>query len=176
MTGNIDESEVMSPYYGYFVLQAMAKLGQPQAGLELIRRYWGDMLRRGATTLWEKFDPVWPEDMKATLDKMPYLSLSHGWSTGPTSFLTETILGVRPTGAGFKTVEIRPQLGDLTWAEGDVPTPNGLIHVRVDRKGDSVTASVTLPANVSATISLGGKSLKADQPGVYQVTALTNGG
>jgi len=171
MTGNIDESEVMSPYYGYFVLQAMTKLDHPQTGLDLIRRYWGDMLRRGATTWWEKFDPAWPEDMKATLDKMPYLSLSHGWSTGPTSFLTETILGVRPTGAGFKTVEIAPHLGDLTWAEGDVPTPNGLIHVRVDRKGDSVTAGVTLPAHVSATISLGGKSLKADQAGVYQLTA-----
>jgi len=102
---------------------------------------------------------------------MPYLSLSHGWSTGPTSFLTETILGVRPTGAGFKIVEIAPHLGDLTWAEGDVPTPNGLIHVRVDRKGDSVTADVKLPAHVSATISLGGKSLKADQAGVFQLTA-----
>jgi hypothetical protein len=68
-------------------------------------------------------------------------------------------------------VDIAPQLGDLTWAEGDVPTPNGLIHVRVDRRGDSVTAAVALPAHVSATISLGGKSLKADKAGNYHLTA-----
>ena len=165
-----DFFEVMSPYYGYFVLNAMKKLDLQQDALDLIRRYWGDMLKRGATTWWEEFDPSWP-DVQKTLDRNNYLSMCHGWSSGPTSYLTETVLGVVPTSGGYKTVDIAPQLGDLTWAEGDVPTPNGLIHVRVDRRGDSVTAAVALPAHVSATISLGGKSLKADKAGNYHLTA-----
>ena len=165
-----DFFEVMSPYYGYFILNAMKKLDLRQAALDLIRRYWGDMLKRGATTWWEEFDPSWP-DIQKTLDRNNYLSMCHGWSSGPTSYLTETVLGVVPTSGGYKTVDIAPQLGDLTWAEGDVPTPNGLIHVRVDRRGDSVTAAVALPAHVSATISLGGKSLKADKAGNYHLTA-----
>jgi hypothetical protein len=168
-TGRPD-GEVMTPYYGYFVLQAMDKLAHNQDGLNLVRRYWGDMLRRGATTWWEMFDPSWPEGMKAALDKVIYLSLSHGWSSGPTTYLTETVLGVRPTGAGFETVEIRPELGDLTWAEGNVPTPNGLIHVRVERKHDRQTVVVKLPTHISATIQLSGKTLKADKAGTYRIS------
>ncbi len=162
--------DTMTPYYGYFVLQAMEELSHNQDGLDLIRHYWGDMLRRGATTWWEMFDPSWPEGMKAALDKVIYLSLSHGWSSGPTSYLTETVLGVRPTGAGFSTVEIRPELGDLTWAEGNVPTPSGLIHIRVERKKDRQTVVVKLPPHISATIRLSGKTLNVDQAGTYRIS------
>jgi alpha-L-rhamnosidase len=164
------DGDVLTPYYGYFVLQAMDKLAHNQDGLNFIRRYWGDMLRRGATTCWEMFDPSWPEGMKAALDKVIYLSLSHGWSSGPTTYLTETVLGVRPTGAGFSTVEIRPELGDLTWAEGEVPTPDGLIHVRVERQNDRQTAVVKLPPNIFATIQLSGKTLRADKAGTYRIS------
>ena len=102
---------------------------------------------------------------------MPYLSLSHGWSSGPTSFLTQTVLGVCPTGAGYSTVDVHPQLGDLNWAEGDVPTPSGTIHVRVERDGATTTATVRLPANVSADISLEKKTLKANGAGTYQLAS-----
>ncbi len=162
--------DTMTPYYGYFVLQAMGELSHNEDGLNLIRHYWGDMLRRGATTWWEMFDPSWPEGMKAALDKVIYLSLSHGWSSGPTSYLTETVLGVRPTGAGFSTVEIRPELGDLTWAEGNVPTPSGLIHIRVERKKDRQTVVVKLPPHISATIRLSGKTLNVDKAGTYRIS------
>jgi alpha-L-rhamnosidase len=171
MAGNVDESEVISPYYGYFVINALEKLGRHQDAVDLIRRYWGDMLRRGATTWWEKFDPAWPEDLKATLDKMPYLSLSHGWSTGPTSYLTQTVLGVRPTSAGYRTVEIHPQLGDLTWAEGDVPTPGGLIHVRIEHQANQLKTTIKLPTDISAAVLLGQKSFKADHAGTFRFTA-----
>jgi hypothetical protein len=168
---SLEDNVVMTPYYGGFVLQTLGKLDRHQDALDLIRRYWGDMLRRGATTWWEKFDPSWPEDCKWALDRMDCLSLCHGWSSGPTAYLTENVLGVRPTGAGFSTVKICPELGDLTWAEGDVPTPGGLIHVRVERKHDRLTALVKLPPHVAATIQLAGKSLAADHAGTYRITA-----
>ena len=160
----------MSPYYGYFVLQAMDATGHQPDGIALIRRYWGDMLRRGATTWWEKFDPSWTDNFNQILDKMNYLSLSHGWSTGPTSFLTETVLGVKPTGAGYDTVDIHPHLGDLSWAEGDIPTPKGLIHVRLEGGNGLPTATVTIPNGVVADIRLGNQSLKENSAGTYRVT------
>ena len=97
--------------------------GQRQDGIDLIRRYWGAMMARGTTTLWEQFDPAMPADFNRVLDMTPYLSFSHGWSTGPTSFLSEYVLGVRPTSGGMQTVEIVPFLGDLAWAEGAMPAP-----------------------------------------------------
>jgi len=165
------DDDPITPYYAYFLLQAMSGLNQNQAALDFIRRNWGDMLRRGATTWWEKFDPAWPDDMKVALGQTAYLSLCHGWSTGPTTYLTENVLGVRPMGAGFGTVEIRPQLGDLTWAEGAVPTPQGLIQVRVERKKDRLTAVVKLPSNLAATILLPGQTLHADKAGTYWLAA-----
>ena len=163
------DDDPITPYYGYFLLQAMEKMAYYQDGIDWIRSYWGDMLRRGATTFWEKFDPSWPDDMNVALDNTNYMSLSHGWASGPTTYLTETVLGVRPTGAGFSKVDIRPELGDLKWAEGDVPTPNGLIHIRVDRKNDRLTAVVKLPPHVAATIQLAGKSFEFKRAGTFRI-------
>lgn len=161
--------EAITPYYGYFLLRAMGQLDKHQEAIDFIRYYWGDMLRRGATTFWEMFDPSWPDDLNVELNKVPYLSLSHGWATGPTSYLSEFVLGVRSTGPGFKTVEIQPELGDLKWAEGDVPTPHGVIHVRADHRAGGTSVTVTLPSGVVATISAGGRTLMANKPGVYRV-------
>ncbi len=163
------DNDALTPYYGCFLLHAMEQLGQYQDGNAFLRHYWGDMLRRGATTWWEKFNPSWPDDMKWALDQTAYLSLCHGWSSGPTTYLTETVLGVRPTGAGFGKVAIRPELSDLDWAEGAVPTPHGLIQVRVERKQSRLSAVVKLPRGVSATILLADKLLKADQAGTYRL-------
>ena len=165
------DDDPITPYYAYFLLQAMSGLNQNQDALDYLRRNWGDMLRRGATTWWEKFDPSWPDDMNVALDKTSYLSLCHGWSAGPTTYLTENVLGVCPTGAGFGAVEIRPQLGDLAWAEGAVPTPRGLIQVRVEHKKNRLTAVVKLPPNLAASILLPGQTLKADKAGTYRLSA-----
>ena len=56
------------------------------------------------------------------------------------------MLGVRPTAGGFKTAEIEPELGDLSWAEGDVPTPNGILHVRAEKPKAGPRLRITLPA------------------------------
>ena len=107
--------------------------------------------------------------MKWALDQTNYLSLCHGWSSGPTVYLTENVLGVRSTSAGYATVEIAPQLGDLKWAEGNVPTPNGIIHVRVERIKDKLHCVVNLPKNVIATIHFGQKSLMANHAGTFSI-------
>ena len=162
-------SEVMSPYYGNYVLQAYGKMGQCQAGINLVRRYWGAMLSRGATTWWEEFDPSLPQDMNLVLDKMPYLSLSHGWSSGPTSFLTEYVLGVQPTAGGFKSVVIQPNLGDLKWAAGTVPTPHGAIQVRADKAQKGIVCTLTLPSGVHALVKLPGRTVALDHAGKYVI-------
>ena len=163
------DDDPITPYYGYFLLQTMEKMACYQDGIDWIRSYWGEMLRRGATTWWEKFDPSWPDDMNFALNNTNYMSLSHGWSSGPTTYLTETVLGVRPTGAGFSKVDICPELGDLKWAEGDVPTPNGLIHIRIDRKKDQLTAIVKLPPQVVATMKLAGKTYEFKHAGTFRM-------
>ena len=64
-----------------------------------------------------------------------FVSLAHGWSSGPTAWMMEQVLGIQPAGAGFSTVDIRPDLVDLDWAKGGEPTPQGLLMVDVRKNG-----------------------------------------
>jgi len=102
-----------STFYGYYMLQAKAKAGDYQGAIANIRAYWGGMLDMGATTFWEDFDLSWTKnagridelvpagqiDIHAAYGAYSYKklrhSLAHGWASGPTSWLTEHVLGVQ---------------------------------------------------------------------------------
>jgi hypothetical protein len=146
---------VVTPYYGYYVLSAMGRLNHRREALDWMRQYWGGMLAEGATSFWEAYDPRWPkQDFHAHLEADGktgyYVSLAHGWSSGPTAWLMEQILGIEPTAAGFRTVTIRPDLAGLEWARGTEPTPRGPIAVNIDR----TTVRLTLPPDTIASVSL----------------------
>ncbi|QHN02959.1 Bacterial alpha-L-rhamnosidase [Granulicella sp. WH15] len=152
---------IISPYYNYYVIRAMAEVGHRAEALRWIRTYWGGMVNEGATSFWEAYDPDWyKEDFHSSLQSDNrsgyFVSLAHGWSAGPTAWLMEQVLGINPTGAGFNTVDIRPDLVDLTWAKGAEPTPHGLLKVDV-RKNAGVTAiAVDVPEGVAARVSVPG--------------------
>ena len=155
LTGLADRRDVLeqnpfrgvSTFYGYYML--LAKETVP--ALELIRRYWGAMLDFGATSFWEDFDLDWTvnasrideppvpgkADLHADFGAYCYKglrhSLSHGWSCGPAPFLSERVLGVRFPEPG--KVLIRPDLGDLEYVRGKVPTPFGPVEVEAERSG-----------------------------------------
>ena len=125
------------------------------------------MIAEGATTFWEGYDLSWPKEnfhshLQADNITGYNASLCHGWSAGATSFLTDRILGVRPTSPGFGSVTITPELCDLAWAEGDVPTPQGQIHLRVEKNGGGETIVLRLPAQVNATVIGPGTSISVD--------------
>ncbi|HEX5322253.1 MAG TPA: alpha-L-rhamnosidase C-terminal domain-containing protein, partial [Capsulimonadaceae bacterium] len=117
-----------------------------------------------ATTFWEAYDPYWSKiDFHGHLDADGTIgynaSLCHGWSSGPTSWLTERVLGVSPTSGGFHTATISPDLGSLKWAEGAVPTPHGPIRVRAEKLRDGEKIRIALPAGIEASVRLPGRRL-----------------
>ena len=71
--------------------------------------------------------------------------LSHGWCSTPLVQMSGRVLGVRPTSPGFKTLVIRPELCDLTWARGSVPTPQGDVAVSWKLSEDRLLLDVSLP-------------------------------
>lgn len=150
---------IISPYYNYYVIQAMAKTGHREQALKWIRQYWGGMVAEGATSFWEAYDPSWyREDFHASLQSDNrsgyFVSLAHGWSSGPTAWLMEQVLGIQPTGAGFSTVDIRPDLVDLDWAKGAEPTPHGLLKVDARKRGGAIAIAVEIPEGVAARVSV----------------------
>jgi hypothetical protein len=77
-------------------------------------------------------------------------SLCHGWASGPTAWLSQTVLGVQPLEPGCRRVRIVPQLGHLAWAEGSYPTPLGPIKIRHERLADgSVKSKIDAPEGIA---------------------------
>ena len=60
----------------------------------------------------------------------------------------EEVLGVTIQAAGCRRVRVRPQLGDLQWAEGVFPTPLGEIAVKAFRKNGEAVAEYSAPASI----------------------------
>lgn len=141
-----------STFYGYYMLRAMAAAGNYQGAIDVIRQYWGAMIDLGATTFWEDFNMDWlpnaaridelvPEgkkDIHGDYGDYCYKgfrhSLCHGWASGPTSWLSEYVLGVQVVEPGCRAVRITPHLGDLKWVEGTFPTPQGVITIRHEKR------------------------------------------
>jgi hypothetical protein len=156
-------ADTITPYYGYYVLAAMAKLNHREEALKWMRQYWGGMLAEGATSFWEAYDPRWPKHdfhahLQADNKEGYYVSLAHGWSAGPTAWLMDEVLGIKPTAAGFRQVTIRPDLAGLQWARGAEPTPRGLIRVKA-KPGE---VRVTIPEGTIARVSLPFKAIRED--------------
>jgi alpha-L-rhamnosidase len=149
--------DLVTPYYGAYVMDAMATMNHRADALNWMRQYWGGMLGEHATSFWEAYDPAWPKDnphvdLQADGRAGYFVSLAHGWSAGPTYWLTEQVLGIQPIGPGFSKTTIRPDLIDLQWARGAEPAPNGLIRVDLKRAGSGLQAAVDLPEGVDATV------------------------
>jgi hypothetical protein len=150
---------VITPYYNFYVISAMAEAGHRREALEEVRNYWGGMVREGATSTWEAYDPTWPKDdfhsaLQADDRRGYFISLAHGWSSGATAWLTEQVLGIQPLGSGFREVAIRPDLIDLEWARGTEPTPRGLLQVDYKKTAEGLTAEIDLPPGVVGKVSM----------------------
>ena len=158
----------VSTFYGYYMLEAMSAAGENRRALDTVRDYWGAMLDVGATSFWEDFSLAWTNGC-FRIDELPVAgrkdvhgdygefcyrgfrhSLCHGWSSGPAAWLIRHVLGIRPDGVGCKSVEVKPFLGDLAWAEGAMALPGGgSVRVRADRDASGrIRARVDAPAGV----------------------------
>lgn len=157
----------VSTFYGYYMLEAMAKAGDTPRGVSTVRDYWGAMLDMGATSFWEDFNVAWTNNA-FRIDELPVAgktdihgdygefcykgfrhSLCHGWSSGPAAWLIAHVLGIQPVEVGCREVRVKPFLGDLAWAEGAYPTPHGVVRVRHERLPDgSVKSDISAPDGV----------------------------
>ena len=156
----------LSTFLGFYVLNAYAMAGDIDGALDIIENYWGRMFDFGATSFWEDFDVEWtknaygidqlPRDGKSDIHgdngKFCYHgfrhSLCHGWSGGPTAFLSRYVLGVEVLAPGCKRVRIAPMLGKLNFVRGKYPTPYGEIEIEHKRAGGEIETKITAPKEI----------------------------
>lgn len=134
--------QITTPYFKFFELDVMCKLGQLDSTTRLMRDYWGGMIQLGATSIWELYDPTESGVQHYAMYGSRYgKSLCHAWGGGPIYLLGRYYLGVYPTSPAYETFEVAPQLGGLERIQGVVPTPNGTVSVEADARSVRVTSS-----------------------------------
>jgi alpha-L-rhamnosidase len=120
------EIVLAEPFFSYAVHDAVAKAGRAELLVDLVRR-WDQFLVDGYDTFgecWGWGTPV------------------HGWSCAPTRDLVAYVLGVTPEQPGYARVRVAPRPGRLHEVAGAVPTPHGLVEVRVAGNEASVDSPV----------------------------------
>ena len=133
---------ITTPYMRFYELETLCMMGYQKEVLKEMRDYWGGMLREGATSFWEKYNPEESGIQHLAMYGRPYgKSLCHAWGASPVYLLGKYYLGVKPTKPGYEEYVVAPSLGDLEWMEGNVPTPHGLIHVYMDHRQVKVSAT-----------------------------------
>ncbi len=124
-------------YFRFYLFEALQKTGKGDLFIPQLKP-WEDMLQRGLSTFAEEADPT--------------RSDCHAWSASPNYELLSLVCGVRPSSPGFKTVTIRPALGEMKNCKGVVPVANGLIEVEYTVTGNNLAARITLPKGTTGKL------------------------
>ncbi|WP_256761053.1 alpha-L-rhamnosidase N-terminal domain-containing protein [Cohnella sp. WQ 127256] len=168
---------IKGAFFYHIVLETLFSYPFREEAIGEIRRFWGGMLDRGATTWWETFDPTLP----ACTVPSPYLghtptymqaaipvSFSHGWGASPTYLLTREVLGVDVSKLGEGFVDFRPAaVGGLSWAKGSVPSSLGDIEAEWSVRAEG---GFSFEASIPSALQWTGanlKDLRVEQDGEY---------
>ncbi len=134
--------KITTPYMRFYELASLCALGEQPYVTKEIKAYWGGMLKLGATSFWEKYNPAEKGSEHYAMYGRPFgKSLCHAWGAAPLYLLGKYYLGVSPVKPGYEEFSVEPSLGGLKWIEGSVPTPHGDIRVFMDKKTIKVTSS-----------------------------------
>jgi hypothetical protein len=125
----------------------MVREGRWREMIDTIRNYWGIQIDAGATAFWEMYYS--DRERKAR-------SHCHGWSAAPVFFLSYYVLGIQPAEPGFKKVRIAPKPGDLKWAQGRMPTPQGVIECRFENSPKEFFLETRLPKKLPVEFEIPG--------------------
>ena len=146
--------KITTPYMRFFELEALCAMGEQSYVLKEMKDYWGGMLKLGATSFWEEYNPTKKgEEHLAMYGRKFGKSLCHAWGASPIYLLGKYYMGVKPLTPGYATYMVEPVLGGLQWMEGNVPTPHGTIHIHcttstIKIKGDEGTGTLRVKSKV----------------------------
>lgn len=122
--------KITTPYMRFYELEALCAMGEQKYVLKEMKDYWGGMLKEGATSFWEEYNPTKKGTEHLAMYGRPYgKSLCHAWGSSPIYLLGKYYLGVKPTAPGYSKYAVEPILGGLKWMKGEVPTPKGKISI-----------------------------------------------
>jgi hypothetical protein len=159
-----EHSNTIANFPGSMEVLAHFAAGDDVTAMSLIRMQWGYMLSNPygtGGTFWEGYL------QDGEFDGGDYMSLAHGWATGPTSGLTNYVAGIGPELSSTVPFHVIPHPGDLTQASATVALPQGTVSVSWQRNGGGFVETVTAPAGVAGRygIPTGGQAVTVSVDG-----------
>ena len=142
-------NQLIGPFMGSYDLWARFQSGNTADAFQLLATEWGQMLTGDSqSTIWEYLNSDGSVGSGT--------SMAHGWSTGPTSALSEYVLGIAPTAPGYQSWLIEPHPGTLAWTEGQAPTPYGPLVVKwgQETNAQKFVMQVQAPNGTGGTIAI----------------------
>ena len=130
-----------SCFFDRWVFEALCTIGkQEYAMLRMYNRY-KTMIPASFSTLWEHYDRWWASRIDAFDEGS---SLNHGWNP-PVINLSQTIAGISPIEAGWKTFQVLPKEGFLRSIKVVVPAIIGKVSVSIVKTSNNYSLSVHVP-------------------------------
>lgn len=135
-----------SPFFSFYMLEALKKLGKMDEVIDCIDRWWGEMVNRGLSTTEESWNTIAGAG-----------SLCHAWSAHPIVHLSNVLLGVWQESPGWRTIRFAPTFAKVDKVRGKVATPLGTVESGWNRTASGTRVFLRLPKGMTATVALPGK-------------------
>ncbi|MHA1341626.1 MAG: alpha-L-rhamnosidase-related protein [Promethearchaeota archaeon] len=128
---------IAQPFFMHYVNRFFALMNRFDLMFKYFKKGWIPMTKLGETkTIWETWSRTGSE--------------CHAWAASPGYDLPTYILGVAPIKNGFKKFKIEPNLYNLEWAKGSIPSIKGLISVNWQLTESSFEIEFNVPNDCSA--------------------------
>ena len=131
---------IVTPYFKLYELETRCRLGRFDEVLAEMESYWGGMLKEGATSFWECYDPTEKGEEHYAMYGNPYdRSLCHAWGASPLYLIGRYFAGVCPTSPGYTSFRVEPQLSAFGSVKLTVPVCEG--SVTLQKEGNILTVT-----------------------------------
>ena len=156
-----------SMFMTYFISKALAENGHMQDAFENNLKYYGGMLKMGATSFWEGFNVEWMEnacgiterskegqkDIHGDFGECCYIgyrhSLCHGWSCGVLAYFIEYLVGFKLDNGDCTRFTLKPNLCGLKHVQCKIPTARGVLEIEFTQKDGEIERRLHIPEGMT---------------------------
>lgn len=150
---NPDIPKIVTPYMRFYELAALCRIGETKYVMDETINYWGAMIKEGATTFWERYDPEEKGAEKYAMYGRKYgKSLCHAWGATPLYIIGRYIVGLKASENG-KSFTLKPDLAGLKRFKAEMPLAKGSVKVEADEKTIRVVSD-----EIKGTLIVNGKN------------------
>jgi alpha-L-rhamnosidase len=156
-----------------YLMPALTRIGRTDVAYRLLTQdtypSWGYEIKNGATTIWERWDGIRPDNnipwSPGTRYQDPGMNSFNHYAFGCVGeWLFSAVAGIDtdPQHPGFQHAILRPRPGNgLTWVRATYRSIRGPFASAWKREGGRLTWDVSIPANTTATVYVPAPSVGA---------------